>query len=136
MSYHTRPSHPAEMRFRSAALLATLAIVPTCSEHLKIPNERSDISSTVEGDIIAGGDGGGSNGRVGGDVFIASRQSLHGQPSKKAQHSSEPMLAAIASFTFIGAAVLTIVSGGSGGGGGNEGGVGECPRMCQYNNQP
>ncbi len=63
----TCPSHPA-------ALLAALAIVPTtCAERLKIPNERPDISSTVEGDIIAGGDGGGGNGGVGGAVVIASR---------------------------------------------------------------
>jgi hypothetical protein len=103
------------MRFQSAALLATLVIVPTCAERLKIPNERPDISSTVEGDIIAGGDGSGGNGGVGGNVVIASRRSLRGQPSKKAQHSSEAMLAAIASFAFIGAAVLTIVSGGGGG---------------------
>ncbi len=61
------------MRFRTAALLATLVIVPTCAKRLKIPNEHPDISSTVEGDIIAGGDGGGGNGRVGGNVVIASR---------------------------------------------------------------
>ena len=61
------------MRFRTAALLAALAIVPTCAEHLKIPNERPNISSTVEGDIIARGDGGGGNGRVGGNIVIASR---------------------------------------------------------------
>jgi hypothetical protein len=47
---------------------------------------------------------------------------LCGQPSKKVQHLSEAMLAAIASSAVIGAAVLTIVSGG--GGGGNEGGGG------------
>jgi hypothetical protein len=115
MLYHTRPSLPTEMRLQSAALLTALVIVPTCAEHLKIPNERPDISSTVEGDIIAGGDGGGGDGKVGGNVVIASRQLLCGQPSKKAQHSSEAMLAAIASFTFIGAAVLTIVSGDGGG---------------------
>ena len=103
------------MRFRSAALLATLVIVPTCAKRLKIPNECPDISSTVEGNIIAGGDGGGGDGGVGGDVFIACRQSLRGQPSKKAQHSSEAMLAAIASFAFICTAVLTIVSGRGGG---------------------
>ena len=103
------------MRFQTAALLAALAIVPACAEGLKIPNERPDISSTVEGNIIAGGDGGGGNGEVGGNVVIASRQSLHGQPSKKAQHLSEAMLATIVSFAFIGAAVLTIVSGGGGG---------------------
>ena len=61
------------MRFRTAALLAALAIVPTCAERLKIPNERTDISSTVEGDIIAGGDGGGGDGGVGGNIVIASR---------------------------------------------------------------
>ena len=70
--YHTCPSHPAEMRFRSAALLAALAIVPACAERLKIPNERPDINSTLEGDIIAGRDGGGGDGGVGGDVVIAS----------------------------------------------------------------
>jgi hypothetical protein len=75
------------MQFRTAALLAALAIVPTCAERLKIPNERPDISSTVEGDIIARGDG---------NVVIASRRLLHGQPYKKAHHSSEAMLAAIA----------------------------------------
>ena len=97
----------------------------------KIPNERPDISSTVEGGIIAGGDGdgGGSDGGVGSNDGIASRQLLHGQPSKKAQHLSEAMLAAIASFAFIGAAVLTIVSGGGShgneeGGGGGVVGVG------------
>ncbi len=120
ISYHTRLSHPDEMRFQTAALLAALAIVPTCAERLKIPNERPDISPTVEGNIIAGGDGGGRDGGVGGNINIASRRSLCGQPSKKAQHSA--MLAAIASFAFIGAAVLTIVSGG--GGSGNEGGGG------------
>jgi hypothetical protein len=113
------------MRFQTPALLAALAIVPTCAERLKIPNERPDLNSTVEGDIIAGGNGGVSNGRVGGNVIIASRRSLCGQPSKKAQHSSEAMLAAIASFAFIGAAVLTIVSGG-----GNEGGEGGRPHLC------
>ena len=122
------------MRFRSAALLAALAIVPACAERLKIPNERPDINSTLEGDIIAGGDGGGGDGRVGGNVTIASRQSLHGQPPKKVQHSPEAMLAAIPFFAFIGAAVLTIVS--DGGGGGNEGGGGGRPRLCRYNNQP
>jgi hypothetical protein len=115
------------MRFRSATLLAALAIIPTCAEQLKIPNERPDISSTVEGDIIAGGGGGGGNGGVGGNVVIASRRLLHGQPSKKAQHSYEAMLAAIAYFAFIGTAILTIVSGG---GGGNEGGRGGRPRLC------
>jgi hypothetical protein len=61
------------MQFRTAALLAALAIIPTCAERLKILNERPDISSTVEGDIIAGGDKGGGNGGVGDNVVIASR---------------------------------------------------------------
>ncbi len=61
------------MGFRSAALLAALVIVPTCAKRLKIPNECTDISSTVEDDIIAGGYGGGGNGGVGGNVVIASR---------------------------------------------------------------
>jgi hypothetical protein len=80
------------MQFRTAALLAAPAIVPTCAEHLKIPNERPDISSTVEGDIFAGGVGGGGKGGVGGKVVIASRRLIRGQPSKKAQHLSEAML--------------------------------------------
>jgi hypothetical protein len=46
--------------------------------------------------------------------------------SSKAQHLSEAMLVAIASFAFAGAAVLTIVSGGEGGIGesGDQGGGG------------
>jgi hypothetical protein len=43
------------MRFQSAALLAALAIVSACAKRLKIPNERPDINSTLEGDIISGG---------------------------------------------------------------------------------
>ena len=37
------------MRFRAAALLAALALVPACAKHLKItmPNERPDISSPL-----------------------------------------------------------------------------------------
>jgi hypothetical protein len=61
------------MHFRTAALLAALAIVPTCAEHLKIPNERPDISSTVENNIIARGDGGGGNGGVSGDAVVEVR---------------------------------------------------------------
>ncbi len=64
---------------------------------------------------MPGGKGGSGDGGVSGDAVIASRRSLCRQPSKKAQHLSEAMLAAIASFTFIGAAVSTIVSGGGGG---------------------
>ena len=120
------------MRFQSAALLAALVIVLACAERLKIPNERPDINSTLEGNIISGGGGGGGNDGVGGDIVIAFRQSLCEQPSKKVQRSSEAMLATIASFALTGAAVLTIVSGG--GGGGNEGGGGGRPRLCQYNN--
>jgi hypothetical protein len=71
--YHTRPNHPAEMQFRSAALLAALVIVSACGKRLKIPNERPDTNSILEGDIISGGDGGGGNGGVGGNVVIASR---------------------------------------------------------------
>jgi hypothetical protein len=33
------------MRFQAAALLAALALVPTCAKRLKIPDERPDISS-------------------------------------------------------------------------------------------
>ena len=48
----------------------------------------------------------------GGDshAVIASRRLLQGRPSK-AQHLSKAMLAAIVSFTFIGAAVVATVSG-------------------------
>jgi hypothetical protein len=66
------------MRFGAAALLAALAIVPACAERIKIPNERPGTNSTLEGNIISVGDGGGGNGGVGGDVVIASRRSLRG----------------------------------------------------------
>jgi hypothetical protein len=101
-----KPCHP------STALLAPLALVPAYAEHLKIPDECPDISSTEGDSIVGGGRGGGNGGTV-----IASRQLLRGQPSK-AQHSPEAMLAVIVSFTFVGAAVVAFVSGGNVGGGG------------------
>jgi hypothetical protein len=49
---------------------------------------------------------------------------LRGRPSK-AQHWSEAMLTAIASFAFVGAAIVAIISSGNvGGEGGNGGGGG------------
>ncbi len=107
------------MRFQAAALLAALALVSACDGRLKIPNERPDISSPPP--LPAGvaavlhsrpscqewGCGNGS-------AVIASRRMLRGK-SSKAQHFSEAMLMAIASFAFAGAAVLAIVSGGEGG---------------------
>ena len=57
---------------------------------------------------LGGGEGGGSDS----GAVIASRRLLWGRPSK-AHHSSEAMLAAIVSFTFVGAAVVAIASGGN-----------------------
>ena len=107
------------MRFRSAALLAALALVSACDGRQKIPNERPDISLLPP--LPAGvaavlhsrpscqewGCGDGS-------AVIASKRMLRGK-SSKAQHLSEAMLVALASFAFAGAAVLAIVSGGKSG---------------------
>jgi len=104
------------MRFQAAALLAALVLVSACDGRLQIPNEeRPDRASTagVAAVLLSRpscqewgcGDGG--------SAVIASRQMLRGK-SSKAQHLSEAMLVAIASFAFAGAAILTIVSGGEG----------------------
>ena len=103
------------MRFQTTALLAALALVLAYAERLKIPDERPYISFTFyRGQQHCGGEGGGG----GGGAAIASRQLLRGQPCK-AQHLYEAMLAAIVSFTLVGAAVVAIVSVGDMGGGGN-----------------
>ncbi len=107
------------MRFRAAALLAALVLVSACDGRLKIPDERPDISSPPPSPA---GFAAVLHSRLScqewdcgdGSAVIASRQMLRGK-SSKAQHLSEAMLMAIASFAFPGAAVLAIVSGGEGG---------------------
>ena len=114
------------MRFQAAALLAALALVSACDGRLKIPNERPDRASTAGVAAVLHSRPSCQEWGCGdGSAVIASRRMLRGK-SSKAQHLSEAMLVAIASFAFAGAAVLAIVSGGKGGIGesGDQGGGG------------
>jgi hypothetical protein len=106
------------MRFHSAVFLATLAITPVCAKHMKgsNSNEAHVITSNRPPEISFEGEGGKGDGRN----VIGSSRLLRGG-SFKAQHLAEAMIAAMASFTFIGAAVAVVVSGGDVGGGGGSG---------------
>ncbi len=109
------------MQFRAAALHAALVLVPACAERLYVvPDMHPGISSIEGGIMIARGDewGGGDGGAV-----IAPRRFLRGKQSK-AQHSAGAVIAVMASFAFISAAVIAVVVGGDVGGGGSVSGNG------------
>ncbi len=105
------------MRFGAAALLAAPALVSTCDGRLKIPDERPDISSPPPSPagvaaILLSRPSYQEWGCGDGSAVIASRRMLRGK-SSKAQHLSEAMLVAIASFAW-----WTRAAEDSGGGGG------------------
>ncbi len=55
------------MRFRSAVLLAALAIAPVCAERIKDSDERHDVDSTLSADGVDCGGGGLCSGGNNGD---------------------------------------------------------------------